>query len=80
VAAFPAPGPLDVVRDGETGVLHEDLREAIRGALALDGQRCREYALSQTWAAAANQFTSNLVNASEQTDPLPAAIARFRPV
>jgi len=61
VAAFPTAGPLDVVRHGETGCLHEDLGIAVREALKLDGRRCREYALTQSWPAAAEQFASNLV-------------------
>ena len=31
VAAFPVPGPLDVIEAGVTGVLHEDLARAIAG-------------------------------------------------
>ncbi len=36
VAAFAVPGPLDVLQQGVTGVMHEDLGEACRQALALD--------------------------------------------
>ncbi|MFX5522445.1 glycosyltransferase, partial [Acinetobacter baumannii] len=40
VAAFAVPGPLDVLQQGVTGVMHEDLGEACRQALALDRQAC----------------------------------------
>ena len=40
VAAFPVPGPIDVIEPGVTGVLNEDLGAAIRSALLLDRQVC----------------------------------------
>src|SRR5207253_24930 len=40
VAAFPVPGPLDVIEQDVTGVLHDDLAEAIRSALRLDRRTC----------------------------------------
>jgi glycosyltransferase involved in cell wall biosynthesis len=49
VAAFPVPGPLDVVRQGSTGVLHESLDQAFFGALELDSNACIEFALDHSW-------------------------------
>ena len=63
VAAYPVPGPRDVVRDGETGVLHEDLETAVHGALALDREACRRLALEHSWERATEQFCSHLVAA-----------------
>lgn len=63
VAAYPVPGPRDVVRAGETGVLDEDLAAAVRGALALDRQACRRQALEHTWERATEEFCANLVSA-----------------
>jgi UDP-2,3-diacylglucosamine pyrophosphatase LpxH len=40
VAAVPAPGRLDVIEQGVTGVLHPDLRVAIGSALRLDRRVC----------------------------------------
>ncbi len=61
VAAFPVTGPLDVVTQGVTGMLDNDLRAAALAALDLDRQRCREEALRHTWQAASRQFFDNLV-------------------
>jgi hypothetical protein len=44
-------------------VLHEDLGEAIRGALALDPAPCREAALRRSWEAATRQFVTQLAAA-----------------
>ncbi len=60
VAAYPVTGPIDVVRDGVTGVLRENLREAALEALRLDPVACREHALAHSWAASTRQFLSAL--------------------
>lgn len=56
VAAFPVPGPLDVVQAGVSGVLREDLRAACLGALQLDRGRCAELAARQSWRTSALEF------------------------
>ncbi len=60
VAAFPVTGPIDVVVNGVTGVLSEDLRAAALTALHLDRRACREHALRYTWEAATRQFGASL--------------------
>lgn len=60
VAAFPVPGPIDVVTQGVTGVLNNDLRAAALAALRLDPKQCRAYALANTWETATRQFLSHL--------------------
>jgi glycosyltransferase involved in cell wall biosynthesis len=60
VAAYPVIGPVDVVTNGVTGVLSEDLRAATLAALKLDPQACRAFALTHTWEAATRQFLSHL--------------------
>lgn len=59
VAAFPAPGPLDVV-PSDAGVLSNDLRAACLGALDISREAARAQALRFTWAASARQFLDNL--------------------
>ncbi len=60
VAAYPVTGPIDVVINGTTGVLSEDLRAAVLAALKLDPSDCRQHALGYTWEAATRQFLGNL--------------------
>jgi len=62
VAAFPVPGPRDVVQPGVTGVLHEDLRTAALGALDIDRYACRDFAQERSWQRATHQFAQQLVN------------------
>lgn len=61
VAAHPVRGPVDIVKQGETGFLDEDLGKAVNKALAIDGGKCREFALSYSWMKSAGQFVDNLV-------------------
>jgi glycosyltransferase involved in cell wall biosynthesis len=60
VAAFPVPGPVDVIEPGVTGVMHEDLSVAIDGALRLDRAACVAGAAAFSWDAATAQFLSGL--------------------
>lgn len=60
VAAYPVTGPIDVIEDGVTGALDEDLQAAVARALMIPGEACRDYALRNTWDAATAQFLSNL--------------------
>lgn len=60
VAAFPVPGPKDVVREGEVGALDWDLAKAVERALALPRAACRPYAQGFSWEAATRQFLANL--------------------
>jgi glycosyltransferase involved in cell wall biosynthesis len=67
VAAFPVPGPMDVLGDAPVGSLNTDLQQAITTALRADRATCRTYAESFSWAACARQFRANLF----QFDPPP---------
>ncbi|SMF69338.1 Glycosyltransferase involved in cell wall bisynthesis [Azospirillum oryzae] len=60
VAAYPVPGPLDVVDGSGAGCLDEDLKRAVEGALTIPAQTCRDYALGYSWRRSAEQFLSNL--------------------
>ncbi len=60
VAAYPVPGPLDVVNGSDVGCLDEDLKRAVESALTLSADRCRQYALEYSWRKSAEQFLSNL--------------------
>jgi len=60
VAAFPVTGPRDVVLQGRTGWLDRDLEKAIRQALTLDPEACRQEALKYSWSRSIDQFEANL--------------------
>ncbi len=60
VAAYPVTGPIDVVRQGETGILDEDLAKAARQCLSLNRQNCRTFAESMSWGRCARMFRDNL--------------------
>lgn len=67
VAAYPVTGPIDVVNQGVTGVLHEDLRTATLAALNLNPTHCRAHALANTWEVATRQFLSHLTPGTTET-------------
>lgn len=60
VAAFPVTGPIDVVQQGKTGILHNDLRQAVLGALKLDPADCVAYAKQHSWLNWTERFVSLL--------------------
>jgi glycosyltransferase involved in cell wall biosynthesis len=60
VAAFPVTGPIDVVDDGVTGALDQDLARASLRALEISPQACRKRAMQSGWDACTRQFESNL--------------------
>ena len=61
VAAFPVPGPIDVIGSHHAGCLDTDLRKAALAALDIPADVCREFALSFTWEHCTTQFVENLV-------------------
>jgi glycosyltransferase involved in cell wall biosynthesis len=60
VAAYPVPGPIDVLNGAAVGVLDEDLGSAVRRALEIPADRCRAFALGHSWQASSQQFLDNL--------------------
>ena len=56
VAAYPEPGPLDVVGDTRAGCISTDLRRACLGALKLDRSDALERAGAYSWEACADVF------------------------
>ena len=59
IAAYPVPGPLDVLTP-ETGCVDEDLDQAIAAALTRDRKACATYGGGFTWRASALQFLDGL--------------------
>jgi glycosyltransferase involved in cell wall biosynthesis len=64
VAAFPVPGPLDIVTEA-VGAMSEDLARAIDAARFCDRNACAAYGASYSWEAATQQFLAGLVPLEE---------------
>ena len=60
VAAYPVQGPVDVIANGRSGVLDENLETAITAARGLERQHCIEHAQKFSWANATATFASYL--------------------
>ncbi|OJX79636.1 glycosyltransferase family 1 protein [Magnetospirillum sp. 64-120] len=60
VAAFPVPGPQDVLGQSAAGVMDTDLRHAALTALDIPPAVCRDYALGFSWDKVAQQFLALL--------------------
>ena len=61
VAAFPAPGPRDVIGSAPVGCIDADLRAACLGALQRDRQACRTFAEGWSWQSCARAFLGHMV-------------------
>jgi glycosyltransferase involved in cell wall biosynthesis len=77
VAAYPVAGPVDVVIDGCSGMLNDDLGQACIDALALDRKQVRAHALVYSWEAATHQFLQHL-HLARRHDAAAAKIAAMR--
>jgi len=80
VAAFPVPGPRDVVIDGANGALDEDLREAVFRALAVPGEACVEHAAEFSWQASVRRFVELLVPAVDADERAEDRTPAARPI
>ena len=68
VAAFPAPGPRDVIGTAPVGVLDDDLRRACLEALKIVRHDCLAFASQHSWAHSAECFLGNIAR-SRHDDP-----------
>jgi glycosyltransferase involved in cell wall biosynthesis len=62
VAAYPCQGPLDVIDEGITGCMREDLAQAVDHALLLDRAKVLAGSQRWTWERAWAIFRDNLVS------------------
>jgi len=62
VAAYPCQGPLDVVDEGVTGCLNDELKQAVNDALMLDRTKVWQGSARWTWENAWAIFRDNLVS------------------
>jgi len=68
VAAFPVPGPEDLIIDGGNGALDEDLREAVFRALAIPSEHCVDFAAGFSWQRSTARFLEMLIPAATCRD------------
>jgi glycosyltransferase involved in cell wall biosynthesis len=71
VAAFPVPGPLDVIRDGSTGAMDDDLETAVYRALAMDPAACIEFAEHHSWKRSTQRFLAAQLPVNREPVPAP---------
>ena len=84
VAAYPVPGPIDIVgREGRgvhkempatVGVLADDLAQAISGALRLDRRAAAVFGARFTWERATDQFLAAIGQALREPQPMAEAV------
>jgi glycosyltransferase involved in cell wall biosynthesis len=60
VAAYPAPGPIDIIPGSGAGVVDQDLRKACLACLDIDRATVRRYAERFSWRQSAEEFVHNL--------------------
>ncbi len=72
VAAFKVPSPVDVIIEGRSGALHDDLAQAIAKALTLDRNIVHTEAQQFTWERTARMF-------EEWLQKIPASAYQNRP-
>ncbi|MGI6851972.1 glycosyltransferase family 4 protein [Mesorhizobium sp. 1B3] len=67
VAAFPVTGPIDIVGDGDGGIVSEDLRQAALSALGISREQARAKALRYSWSSCAEMFMDAVRSALTDT-------------
>jgi glycosyltransferase involved in cell wall biosynthesis len=65
VAAYPVPGPQDVIEPGVTGFMDWDLSRAIRLCTGLDRDRVQQASARWTWDHCWEIFRQNLVDVTK---------------
>ena len=63
VAAYPVQGPIDVIDQGETGIMSDTLEYAVKKCLDLDRDRVYNISTKWNWERAWEIFRDNLVDA-----------------
>jgi len=79
VAAFPVPGPQDLITDGGNGAMDEDLKAAVYRALSIDGSACVEFAERFSWARCSQRLVSLLQPLDREQQPAKTSAVDARP-
>jgi glycosyltransferase involved in cell wall biosynthesis len=61
VAAYPVQGPLDVIDEGVTGCMNDELKQAVKDALMLSRNLVYQGSQKWSWQRAWEIFRDNLV-------------------
>jgi glycosyltransferase involved in cell wall biosynthesis len=61
VAAYPVQGPEDVIDEGITGCMNNDLKQAVKDALMMDRYKVWEGSSQWSWESAWEIFRDNLI-------------------
>lgn len=61
VAAYPVPGPIDIIEQGVTGFVNDNIEDAIMGCLQLDRAVVKRKSKKWTWENCWKIFENNLV-------------------
>lgn len=56
VAAFPEPGPIDVLQGAKVGILSEDLKFAVTEAMKVNRDDCRAFGVKCSWEKSVETF------------------------
>jgi len=62
VAAYPVAGPVDIIKNGVTGYLDNNLAQSVRNCLALNNDRIKKASQKWTWVECWRIFKKNLVS------------------
>ena len=62
VAAYPVPGPMDILENGITGYMSWDLKDCVDRCLGYDRERIKNASERWTWDRCWRIFKNNLVN------------------
>jgi glycosyltransferase involved in cell wall biosynthesis len=68
VAAFPVPGPRDILENSRVGVLGENLAHSAMQALHVCRENCRKFALTHSWERSLDQFEGALQPVQPNSD------------
>lgn len=66
VAAYPVPGPIDILEDGVTGIMSENLETAVVRCLRLNRGKVAKYSQKWNWKNCWDIFQNNLISKRQE--------------